>query len=166
MALSQNPKQQSTENTIQLKIPTHLGYEKIVMATANAVARKMGLPEKRIDDLNTALAEAIINAMEHGNKMNPQLQVVITFTQTVGKLIISIRDQGQGFSPFENKDKPKIEDKLAGVSSPRGWGWFLIENLVDEVQVNSAPEGGTVIRLVILAEDSQGKEDVYESLYL
>lgn len=157
MALSQNPKQQNTENTIQLKIPTHLGYEKIAMATAHAVARKMGLPEKRINDLNTALAEAIINAMEHGNKMNPQLQVIVTFTQAVGKLIVSIRDQGKGFSPSQDTEKPNIEDKLAGVSSPRGWGWFLIESLVDEVEVNPAPEGGTVIRLVILAEDSQSK---------
>lgn len=149
------PKKKAKEKTIELKIPSHFGYEKIVMATADAIARKMGLPEKRIADLNTALSEAILNAMEHGNEMNPQLQVIITFTQTVGKLVISIRDQGKGFiPPPADTEKPKIEDKLAGISSPRGWGWFLIEQLVDQLEVNPAPEGGTVIRLVLLVEES------------
>ncbi|KAA3661125.1 MAG: ATP-binding protein, partial [Calditrichaeota bacterium] len=51
-------------NEIQLVIPAKLGFEKIVMETAVSLARLHDLPEKRLDDLRTAIAEACINAME------------------------------------------------------------------------------------------------------
>lgn len=150
--MNNSPCQKIKEKVVELKIPTHLGYEKIVMAAADALARQMGLPENRILDLNTALSEAILNAMEHGNQMNQQLQITVTFTQTVGRLLISIQDQGQGFTHHAHSRKPSIKDKLAGKDSPRGWGWFLIEQLVDHVEVSPAPGGGTIIQLVILLE--------------
>lgn len=60
-----------TENnpgTIELHIPSRLGYEKIAMNTAASTARMMGFSDERVEDLKTAVAEACINAMEHGNK--------------------------------------------------------------------------------------------------
>lgn len=138
---------------VELKIPAHFGYEKVAMATAATLAKKIGLPENRIMDLNTALAEAILNAIEHGQPMNSQQQIIVTFTQEVDKLLISIRDFGQGFTPTAQPTQPDIKDKLSGIDSPRGWGWFLIEQLVDHVEVSPAPGGGTIIRITILLED-------------
>ena len=141
------------EQNIELKIPTYLGYERVAMATASALARQMGLSENRINDLNTALTEAILNAIEHGSQ-DSQQQIFITFTQAVGKLIVSIRDQGPGYTPPAPGTKPNISDKLASKDSPRGWGWFLIEQLVDHVEVSPVPGGGTIVRFSILLEDS------------
>lgn len=140
------------EDVVELRIPSRLGYEKVVMATAAALAKDMGLPEPRIQDLTTALSEAILNAMEHGNQMSSQLQVDITFTRTVGKLRVSIRDHGKGFTPPIHPAIPSIEEKLAGNASPRGWGWSLIKQLVDHVEVSPAPDGGTSIHLIVLME--------------
>ena len=60
---------------VEVKLPSRLGFEKVAMGTAASVARLMGFPEDRIEDLKTALAEACINAIEHGNHLNDNLCV-------------------------------------------------------------------------------------------
>ena len=37
-----------------------------------------------------------------------------------------------------------LERKLAGLESPRGWGLFLIRNLVDEVRITNQSDRHTM----------------------
>ncbi|GAB6173133.1 ATP-binding protein [Paradesulfitobacterium aromaticivorans] len=145
-----------TEETIELRIPSRAGYEKVAMAVAAVIAKDKGLPEERVDDLTTALAEAVLNAMEHGNSMNAELQVIVTLSIAVDKLLVSITDQGQGFLPPEKT--PSMHDKITGDAPARGWGWFLMEQLVDRVEVVAAPSGGTSVRLVVIMEGKDTHE--------
>jgi anti-sigma regulatory factor (Ser/Thr protein kinase) len=46
---------------------------------------------------------------------------------------------------------PDIEAKLAGEQTPRGWGLFLIEQMVDEVKTTSA-DGMHTVELVMNRE--------------
>ena len=48
---------------VEVKLPSRLGFEKVAMGTAASVAKLMGFPDDRIEDLKTALAEACINAI-------------------------------------------------------------------------------------------------------
>ena len=50
--------------TVEVRLPSRLGFEKVAMSTAASVAKLMGFREERIDDLKTAIAEACINAIE------------------------------------------------------------------------------------------------------
>ena len=50
------------------------------------------------------LRETVSNAIEHGNKYNPNKKVTITFTFSEGKFIISVQDEGDGFVPEEVPD--------------------------------------------------------------
>ena len=59
--------------TVEVRLPSRMGYEKVAMSTASAVAKLMGFREDRIEDLKTAVAEACINAIEHGNRLNEKL---------------------------------------------------------------------------------------------
>ena len=43
---------------VEVKLPSRLGFEKVAMGTAASVAKLMGFPDARIEDLKTALAEA------------------------------------------------------------------------------------------------------------
>ena len=56
--------------SVEVRLPSRLGYEKVAMSTAAAVAKLMGFKPERVEDLKTAVAEACINAIEHGNLMN------------------------------------------------------------------------------------------------
>jgi anti-sigma regulatory factor (Ser/Thr protein kinase) len=46
---------------------------------------------------------------------------------------------------------PDLEAKLSGQQSPRGWGLFLIRNMVDEMRVTTVP-GHNVMELILRFE--------------
>jgi anti-sigma regulatory factor (Ser/Thr protein kinase) len=56
-----------------------------------------------------------------------------------GVLRVQISDRGDAPAARE-REVPDIEAKLAGRQRPRGWGLFLIENMVDETRETS--DGG------------------------
>ena len=131
---------------IELHIPSVPGAEKSAMERAAEVARRMGFSDDRVEDLKTAVAEACINAMEHGNKMDANTKVGVTLTVTEKNLQVDVRDQGKGVGEVA---APDIDEKMEGTEKARGWGIFLIRGLMDEVQFGSSPEGGGVVRMII-----------------
>lgn len=135
--------------TIQeLHIPSILGHEKVAMEAAASLAQEMGLSASRIDDLRTAVSEACLNAIEHGNQQNANTQVAITLTQGTSSLQVDIDDQGPGQKTIP-QHRPSLHKKLAGEEQSRGWGMFLIQSLVDEVHLDQTPEGHNRTRLII-----------------
>jgi len=132
---------------IELAIPSRLGLEQVAMDTAASVAKLMGFSEDRIEDLKTAVDEACINAIKHGNKENSDVKVLVELIAEDTKLQVDIHDQGKGIRG--NIQKPDIDAKIAGKQSTRGLGLFLIQSLMDEVEFDWNPETGNVIRMVI-----------------
>jgi serine/threonine-protein kinase RsbW len=132
--------------TIDLHIPSILGYEKVAMDCAASVAKTMGFPADRIEDLKTAISEACTNAIEHGNSMNADLRVGVHFAMEDSKLQVDVQDEGKGVGRVES---PRIEDKIEGDDKSRGWGVFLIKGLMDEVTFESDSDGRHVVRMVI-----------------
>jgi serine/threonine-protein kinase RsbW len=119
------------------------------MECAASMAKKMGFTEDRIEDLKTAVAEACLNAIEHGNKMDTSTKVGITLTVEESKLQVLVKDQGKGINQILT---PSIESKIKGEDKPRGWGIFLIKRLMDEVTFEASPEGGNITKMVIYLE--------------
>jgi hypothetical protein len=58
-------------------VPSGPGNERLVMESVAQIARRLNLPERRLERLKTAVAEAAMNAMEHGNKYRVDLPVAI-----------------------------------------------------------------------------------------
>jgi len=137
------------DNKVELHIPSVMGYEKIAMECAASVAKKMGFTENRIEDLKTAVGEACLNAIEHGNKMDTNTKVGITLTVEESKLQVSVKDQGKG---IDQVPTPSIENKIEGKDQARGWGLFLIKRLMNEVTFEPSPEGGNVVKMIIYLE--------------
>lgn len=132
----------------ELQLPTRLGFEKVAMNTAASVAEIMGFSDDRIEDLKTAVSEACINAIEHGNRLDEQLSVVVTMSMGVESLEVKIRDHGSGIQ--KELHAPDIDRKMLGEEDPRGMGMFLIQALVDEAEfVSEQSGGGSYARLVI-----------------
>ncbi len=134
-------------SSIELRLPSRLGYEKVAMNTAASVARLMGFSEERVDDLKTAVAEACINAMEHGNKLDESLSVGVVLSMDANSLEVKVSDNGDG--PQSKTDAPDIHKKMQEEEDARGMGMFLIQALVDEVEWVSSPPAGSYARMVI-----------------
>lgn len=134
-------------NSIELRLPSRLGYEKVAMHTAASVARLMGFGEDRVEDLKTAVAEACINAMEHGNKLDDSLTVGVILSMDEDSLEVKVTDTGDG--PKGKASTPDIDKKMHGEEDARGMGMFLIQALVDEAEWVSSPPAGSYARMVI-----------------
>ena len=133
--------------TIELQLPSRLGYERVAMDAAAAAAKLIGFHKSRIDDLRTAVAEACINAIEHAHKFNSAMKVVVALNIGDEHLQIDVTDQGEGLP--ESVEPPDIEKKFAGEQQARGWGMFLIKALMDEVEFNVHSDHGNATRMVI-----------------
>lgn len=76
------------------------------------------------------LSEAVTNAIVHGNKENPDKQVIIRSELSDGTLIITVKDEGAGFDP-SNIPNPLKEENLLNVG---GRGVYLIKEYADDLQ--------------------------------
>jgi len=102
-----------------------------------------------------------MNAIEHGNQNNPDVNVHITVESTEEKLTIRVVDHGGG-RDIPESTTPDLDLKLAGEQTPRGWGLFLIKNMVDEMHVSSDETHHTIELVMNLgagAPESPGGED-------
>ena len=133
------------ENTLVIDLPTRIGFERIAMVASASFANKIGFQKERIEDLKTAVSEACLNAMEHGNKCDPGTRVTITIGYEDHVLSVSVEDRGQGIENFP--DEPDIEEKIGSLQTPRGLGIFLIKKLVDEVEFNKITKEGHMMRM-------------------
>jgi serine/threonine-protein kinase RsbW len=108
----------------------------------------MGFREARVEDLKTAVAEACINAIEHGNRLNEALSVGVVLNAGEDSLEVKVIDDGKGMKGLPHK--PDIDRKIHGEEDPRGMGMFLIQALVDEAEWVAGTNGkSSYVRLVI-----------------
>jgi len=134
--------------TVEVRLPSRLGYEKVAMSAAAAVAKLVGFREDRVEDLKTAVAEACINAIEHGNRLNERLSVGVVLSAGPDELEVKVIDDGKGMK--KQPIKPDIDRKMHGEEDPRGLGMFLIQALVDEAEWVAGVDGkSSYVRLVI-----------------
>jgi serine/threonine-protein kinase RsbW len=134
--------------TVEVRLPSRMGYEKVAMGTAAAMAKLLGFPPERIEDLKTAVAEACINAIEHGNRGNEKLSVGVVLSAGAHELEVKVIDDGKGMK--KQPEKPDIDRKMLGEEDPRGMGMFLIQALVDEAEWVAGTDGkSSYVRLVI-----------------
>jgi serine/threonine-protein kinase RsbW len=134
--------------TVEVRLPSRMGFEKVAMSTAASVAKLMGFREDRVEDLKTAVAEACINAIEHGNRLNEKLSVGVVLSAGADSLEVKVIDDGKGMS--RHQAKPDIDRKMHGEEDPRGMGMFLIQALVDEAEWVAGSNGkSSYVRLMI-----------------
>jgi serine/threonine-protein kinase RsbW len=145
---SKNRPLNETPGEVRLSLPSCLGYERIAMESAAAMARMMGFTPPRVEDLRTAVSETCINAIEHGNKLNAANRVDVLLRPNDETLIVQVFDNGTGFESSRHA-APQIERKVRGEENSRGWGLFLIEHLVDHVEFKTMPKLGHVTTLTM-----------------
>lgn len=124
------------------------GNERLALARVAGTVKDLGLSEARLERLKTAVAEATMNAIEHGNGNRPEIPVEVEVTQDGDDIIIAISDQGgEAHAAAQNARDPEEPDllkKLDGAQTPRGWGLFLIRNMVDAMNVTTDGQRHTI----------------------
>ena len=141
---------------LDVELPGSSPTERLAMDRVAAAVATLDLPADRLERLKTAVSEATMNAVEYGSANRPEVPVRIVVEQAPGELRVHITDRALG-GPIPDAEMPDIEAKLAGLQKPRGWGLFLIRNMVDDVAVRSADDHQTVTLTLHLEGDRDGQ---------
>jgi serine/threonine-protein kinase RsbW len=117
--------------------------ESIVMIerTAEDFAERAGFDPDTVHNIVSAVREAAINAVVHGNAYSTQKLLATSFEVTGDALTIRIADQGPGLDPNALPDPLAPENLLR----PSGRGIFLIRNFMDEVHFRKLRPGTEVV---------------------
>jgi anti-sigma regulatory factor (Ser/Thr protein kinase) len=134
-------------------VPGEEGNERLAMDRVAAAIADLGLPAARLERLKTAVSEATMNAIEYGSQGQPDVPVDIVVETTAEAIVVRITDRAlSGAIPLD-AEAPDIEQKLAGAQKARGWGLFLIRNMVDSMDVTS--DGSTQTVTLTMAREEQ-----------
>jgi serine/threonine-protein kinase RsbW len=101
-----------------------------------------GFSEEDIFAIHLALEEAFINAVKHGNKMEPSKAVKIDYAIEPDKIEINMTDEGEGFDPEVIPD-PRYGDNLY---KPAGRGMLLMRSFMDVLEYNKKGNSLRMIR--------------------
>lgn len=113
-------------------IPSAEGNEQLAVSRVLDALQPLALPATLLERVHTAVAEAAMNAIEHGNQFDPAVSARVSVSRAGHKLYIRLTDSGK--TALREPPAPNLDAKLAGLQSPRGWGLFLIRNMADEVR--------------------------------
>jgi serine/threonine-protein kinase RsbW len=150
------PRSGARRTLAELSVPSEPGNERRAMEEVAATVEGLGLPDRTLERLKTAVAEATMNAMEHGNHYRAELPVIIEVAASDAELSVKITDEGGG-PPAFHSETPDLEAKLEGMQTPRGWGLFLIKSMVDEMNVTGDEHHHTVELILHLDEREGGR---------
>jgi serine/threonine-protein kinase RsbW len=122
---------------------------------ARAIAMKSGFHEEEADNIATAVREAALNAVLHGNKCDLHKHVTLLIEATQESLTVWLRDEGEGV------DTADIPDPLApeNLLKESGRGIFLIRTFMDEVRFRNINPGTEVTMIKHVREATrEGQE--------
>jgi len=149
------PRSGARRTIAELSVPSEPGNERRAMEEVAGAVEGLGLPNRTLEKLKTAVAEATMNAMEHGNRYRAEVPVVIEVSASEAELSVKITDEGSGPPAFDS-ETPDLEAKLEGMQTPRGWGLFLIKSMVDEMNVTGNEHHHTVELILHLDDQAEG----------
>ena len=126
---------------MKFTIDSDLSQQREVQREILDAVESAGYSSDKIFAVKIALEEALINAIKHGNKLNPKKKVRVEAKVTPQLTEIMIEDEGPGFERCDVPD-PTSDENLLKCS---GRGILLIETYMDRVEYSKS---GRCIRLV------------------
>ena len=107
-------------------------------------AEKAGYGARECEEIALAVRESMANAVFHGNRCDEKKKVFLNAELRPRGLVISVRDEGEGFDPDAVAD-PLAQENLMRES---GRGFFLMRTLMDEVTLKRTSPGGMELTMV------------------
>jgi len=130
--------------TVCIDFESRMDILEPIQAFVDRLAGVGGLDEDGIHDLSVSVRECVVNALKHGNKLDPKKRVTVNFGLSKGAIEVWIQDQGAGFDPDAVPDATAPENIL----NAAGRGLFFMKAFMSEVEYMFPPEGGTIVRLL------------------
>ena len=153
-----NPEMSNPDSswTLDKVLPSDLEAGHAVIDALISALESAGWLGRDLFHVQMAIEEAVVNAIEHGNRRDASKQVHVLFHVFCDRAEMTITDQGEGFEHWNVAD-PTEEERL---DKPRGRGVLLIRELMSESKYND--KGNSVWMLKLRSADEDGSEEESE----
>lgn len=98
------------------------------------LADKYHISEDTFANMMTCLNEAFVNAIVHGNKLDPNKKVIINAEVEPKRVIWTVKDEGPGFD-YNHLPDPTAPENLENLT---GRGVFIVKQLADHCIFNAS----------------------------
>ena len=116
-----------------LQLPSKMESITLVENLIEEVADKHHIAEDTFANMMTCLSEAVINAIVHGNKLDPDKIVIVNADVEEKRAIWTVTDEGDGFD-YNHLPDPTAAENLENLT---GRGVFIIKHLADQCIFNA-----------------------------
>jgi len=127
---------QSQKNIIKITLPTDPKLISVIRMTASSIANHIGFNIEEIEDVKIAVSEACTNVIKYSNVDEFDL----LFLSGEDYIEVQVEDLGEGCDPTQIKEPLFEGERACG-----GLGIYIIKTLMDEVEVLSKKDNGTII---------------------
>ena len=124
-------------------IPSDLGEAHALQARIEDALRARGYDERDLFAIKLALEEALVNAIKHGNQLDPDKSVHVHYRIAPDRFDVRITDEGPGFNPADVPD-PTLEETI---ERPCGRGLLLIRGFMSSVEYHGSGNVVTMSKL-------------------
>ncbi len=131
-------------NEIEVIIGSALEHLDLVQTITDFVTNSMGFDEDSSNRVEISVCEAVINAIQHGNRFDQSKKVGVRYKVTTDRLAISVVDQGNGFLIDDLPNSLDPENLL----KPSGRGIFYMRSFMDEIQFRKLNPRGMEVNMV------------------
>jgi len=141
------------DGQIELTIDSNLDQVPRIQESIAAALKARRFTQHDIFGIRLALEEALVNAIKHGNRLDPQKKVHISYRVTTRRFEIDISDEGPGFNPGGVRD-PRAPENL---EKPGGRGLLLMRAYMTEVNFHPPGNRVTMAKVRGAAQSKNGK---------
>ena len=132
------------ENQVTLEFPSHSANEGFARAAAACFAAQLDPTLEEVNDIKTAVSEAVTNAIVHAYP-DTIGKVTVKLRIRAGNLLeIVVKDRGVGIADVERARTPLF---TTGGEERSGMGFTIMESFMDTLKVRSAPGKGTTVTM-------------------
>lgn len=129
---------------LRMEIESLSKNEEFARVVVAVFISRMNPTLEELDDVKTAVSEAVTNAVIHGYQGKDGIIYIEAWVEGQ-ELTVIIRDQGVGIRDVKKAMEPMFTSDTTGERS--GMGFSFMEAFMDEVKVESAPDVGTAVTM-------------------
>ena len=131
-------------NSFNLRFPSKSNNEAFARAAAAAFIAQLDPTLDELNDIKTAVSEAVTNCIVHGYRDSVGVIYMSIRLIEPATVEITVRDQGCGIDDIERARTPMF---TTGGVERSGMGFTIMESFMDRLSVRSAPGKGTTVRM-------------------
>ena len=128
------------KQTYSMQIVSQPESINLVEKLIDEIKSEYSIHEECYGNMLVAVTEAVNNAIQHGNKYDPEKMVHVSYEIEPDQIAFTISDEGTGFD-YINLPDPTDPENL---EKPTGRGVFLMKHLADQIIFS---ENGKVVEL-------------------